>query len=164
MAEEIELDYEYLTQRALKRVVFDALTVTAELGKSPGQHHFFIEFATTAEGVEMPGDLLAAYPERMTIVLQHQFEDLVVDDAGFSVTLFFKSRPARMTIPFETILSFADPGAKFRLRFEGAEAGEVKPAPDAKAPAPVIVPAEPDADKPAKDSAEVVSLDKFRKK
>jgi hypothetical protein len=162
LAEDIELDYNYLTQRALRRVVFDALSLSAELGKPPGKHHFYIEFLTRADGVDIPADLLANYPERMTIVLQHQFEDLVVDDQGFSVTLFFKSRPARMTIPFEAVTSFADPGVRFGLRFEGADAKEAAPA--ESGPSPTAAAPAPKTEGVSKDSAEIVSLDKFRKK
>lgn len=154
MAEDIELDYEYLTQRALRRVAFDALTLTAELGRPPGQHHFFIEFLTGAPGVETPPEIRASYPERMMIVLQHQFERLEVDDSGFSVTLFFKGRPSRLTIPFEAVTSFADPSAKFGLRFEREEAGAF-PAETPAEPAPAPLPPQ---------GADVVSLDKFRKK
>ena len=41
---DIEFDYEYLTRRALKRVVQDVLSVTAELKKTPGEHHYLINF------------------------------------------------------------------------------------------------------------------------
>ncbi|NWG71303.1 MAG: stringent starvation protein B [Parvularculaceae bacterium] len=162
MAEEVELDYEYLTQRALRRVVFDALTVTADIGKAPGAHHFYIEFQTGHAGVDMPPELRAAYPERMTIVLQHQFENLVVDDEGFAVTLKFKGRPARLVVPFEAVTAFSDPGASFGLRFDAVLAGQ------APAPRPVEPKArQPHPPKPkplSEGGAEVVSLDKFRKK
>lgn len=152
---DVELDYEYLMQRAQRRVVYDALSLTAELKATPGDHHFYIEFLTGAFGVEMPDDLRQDYPERMTIVLQHQFEDLIVAEDRFAVTLWFKGRQARLVVPYETITSFADPSAQFGLRFHEPEG--------ATAPAPKPVAANP-AEQKAKDSAEVVKLDTFRKK
>jgi hypothetical protein len=160
LSADVELDYDYLAQRALRRVVRDALEITAELGEVPGKHHFFIEFATRADGVDLSADLRAQFPERMTIVLQHQFENLKVDDDAFAVTLWFKGKPARLVVPFQAVTSFADPGAEFGLRFDDREeprldAADMTPvAAETAAPAPE----KPDA------SADVVSLDKFRRK
>lgn len=148
---DIEFDYQYLTQRALKRVLFDVLSVTVELKKTPGEHHFYIEFATAAPGVAMPDDLRESYPDLMTIIIQHQFEALEVTEEGFAVTLWFKGKPARLTVPFEAVTSFADPSVSFGLRFAGAS-----PPPEKSA-------AEKEEEK-GQGSGEVVSLDSFRKK
>jgi len=159
---DVELDYDYLTQRALRQVLKDVLEMTAELGATPGEHHFYIEFATEAPGVIIPEELHETYPERMTIVIQHQFENLVVRDDEFAVTLWFKGNESRLTIPFEAVTSFADPSVQFGLRFaEPLEpaAPEVKePAPEKSADGPA-----PEAEKPA-EKGQVVSLDQFRKK
>lgn len=148
----IEFDYEYLTQRALKRVIFDVLSVAAELKETPGEHHFYIEFATAAPGVAMPDDLRESYPDLMTIVIQHQFEGLEVNEDGFAVTLWFKGKPARLVVPFDAVTSFADPSVSFGLRFAGAS-------PPAATHAESQAKAEKD-----ESGAEVVSLDSFRKK
>ena len=166
MAEEIELDYEYLAQRALKRVVHDALKVTAELGKVPGKHHFYIEFETGAAGVAIPADLRAAYPERMTIVLQHQFDDLAVGEDGFSVVLRFKGRPSRLVVPYSAMTAFSDPGASFGLRFSADETATDDAPPTDRAPPRDEAQASGGA-APAHgqgEGAQVLSLDKFRKK
>ena len=115
---DIELDYDYLTQKALRRVIVDCLKITADLGDAPGEHHFYIEFLTEAPGVIMPDHLKTDYPERMTIVLQHQFENLEVTDEHFSVSLSFKGKPADLKIPLDAITSFFDPSVEFGLRFE----------------------------------------------
>jgi len=151
---DVEIDYDFLTQQALKRVVRDVLQMTEELGTAPGDHHFYIEFETRADGVAIPDHLLAVYPARMTIVLQHQFDDLEVREDEFAVTLWFKGQQARLTIPFEAVTSFADPSVQFGLRFD-APAGEAK----TKAPEPA---AKSEDDAPAK--AAVLQLDAFRKK
>jgi len=163
VTEEVEIDYDFLAQRALRRVVFDVLMLTAELGRAPGKHHFYIEFATPLAGVEMPADLRGAYPERMTIVLQHQFEDLTVEDEGFAVTLKFKGRPARLKVPFDAVTAFSDPGASFGLRFDAAvDAVDRETAIEETSPESAVdtLPQRQQAE----GGAQIVSLDKFRKK
>lgn len=159
---DIEFDYEYLMQRALKRVLFDVLSVTAELKQTPGAHHFYIEFETAAPGVDIPDDLRAAYAEAMTIVIQHQFDALEVDEDGFAITLWFKGKPARLTIPFDAVTGFTDPSVSFGLRFSGASQAP------ARAEEKPEAAAAPEGEAESRDreeiGGEVVSLDQFRKK
>lgn len=111
------LDYTRLVQRALTGVVRDALRVAAEDGL-PGEHHFYLAFLTGAEGVELPQRLRSEYPNDMTIVIQHLFWDLAVDEEKFSVTLRFGGTPEHIVVPFSALTSFVDPAASFGLRFE----------------------------------------------
>lgn len=162
---DVELDYEYLTQRALKQVLRDVLTVAADLGEAPGNHHFFIEFLTKADGVSIPDHLHEAYPERMTIVLQHQFGDLQVEEDGFAVTLWFKKVETRLEIPFEAVISFADPSVQFGLRFDmgvTGDSGLVEN--DVKIPNTDAPKGDTDENTPSDSSADVVDLSAFRKK
>lgn len=179
--------YDLLTQQALRGVVRGVLTEAAKKGL-PGEHHFYIAFDTRAEGVNIPDRLRAQYPEEMTIILQHQFWDLKVTEDEFEVGLSFGGIPAKLTIPFEAVKGFFDPSVQFGLQFE--EVGEegprvtaanaqdkqpVKPAEKKKrlpaAPAAPIEPAaaaptpapDPPPEPPA-GGAEVVRLDRFRKK
>jgi hypothetical protein len=153
--ENASIDYDYLTQRALRSVLREVLQMTARSGRAPGDHHFYIEFETKAEGVEIPQFLVESYPQRMTIVLQHQFQDLDIEEDSFAVTLWFKGRQARLNVPFYAVTSFADPSVQFGLRFDAAAA-----------------PRKTDLAKPEKDAEEttaasnaaVVQLDAFRKK
>jgi hypothetical protein len=153
---DVEIDYDFLTQQALKRVVRDVLLMTEELGAAPGDHHFYVEFETQAEGVTIPDHLLTTYPVRMTIVLQHQFDDLQIGEDEFSVTLWFKGKQARLTVPFDAVTSFADPSVQFGLRFD-APGADVPPKTAKSSSADV------NEDDPAK-SAAVLQLDAFRKK
>lgn len=157
---DVEIDYDFLTQKALKSVLHDVLAMTEELGAAPGDHHFYIEFDTGAEGVAIPDDLLNAYPDRMTIVLQHQFDDLAVRDEEFSVTLWFKGKQARLTVPFDAVTSFADPSVQFGLRFDAAPRGQGAGERTATPPEPAS-PAAPEEKQPG---AAVLQLDAFRKK
>src|ERR1700735_5304718 len=92
--------YDLLTQEALRRVIRTVLVDAASKGL-PGEHHFFITFDTRAEGVRMSTRLKASYPDDMTIVLQHQFWDLIVGDDAFEVGLAFHGIPERMQLPFK---------------------------------------------------------------
>src|SRR5882724_10096191 len=164
--------YDVLTQDALRGMLRRVLTDAAEHGL-PGDHHFFITFLSTADGVKLSPRLLAQYPEEMTIILQHQFWDLVVAEDRFEVDLSFGGIPGRLVVPFSSIKSFLDPSVKFGLQFEPSDEAAETPAANLPAvPAPSALPVaatEPAAaseDEPAKPSegAEVVRLDRFRKK
>lgn len=111
------LRYDKMVEEALRGVVRDALTVTAQQGLM-GDHHFYITFRTRQPGVELPAHILARHPEEMTIVLQHQFWGLEVDHDGFVVTLSFSGVSERLRIPFQAVTGFADPSAKFGLQFQ----------------------------------------------
>jgi hypothetical protein len=166
--------YDVLARDALRGVLRRVLTDAAEHGL-PGEHHFFITFLSTAEGVKLSPRLLAQYPEEMTVILQHQFWDLVVTEDRFEVGLSFGGIPERLVIPFNSIKSFFDPSVQFGLQFEPADS--MAEAPPANVPAlsagvaspataPALTSVAEKADEPAKpsDGAEVVRLDRFRKK
>ena len=150
-------DYPQMVETALRGVVREALTRTAREGLR-GAHHFYVSFRTDIPGVVLPEYLLDKYPEEMTIVLQHQFWGLEVGDQEFFVTLSFQNRPEQLTIPFAAVTSFADPSVKFGLQFEVPAAK-----PHAAAALPAKAPAE-EAPKPPRQAAEIVTLDKFRKR
>ncbi len=125
------IDYRAMMEDALRGVIRRALIHAAEHGLV-GDHHFFVGFHTDRPGVVLPESLRRQYPGEMTIVLQYQFRDLVVDDDTFSVTLNFNAVPKRLTVPFSAVTSFADPSASFGLRFvaAGAPAEDMPPAGD----------------------------------
>jgi hypothetical protein len=164
--------YDVLARDALRGVLRRVLTDAAEHGL-PGEHHFFITFLSTAEGVKLSPRLLAQYPEEMTVILQHQFWDLTVTEDRFEVGLSFGGIPERLVVPFNSIKSFFDPSVQFGLQFEPADAVEppaaklpAVPAASPASPAPTVPAAADDQEEPAKPSegAEVVRLDRFRKK
>jgi hypothetical protein len=158
--------YDVLARDALRGVLRRVLTDAAEHGL-PGDHHFFITFLSTAEGVKLSPRLLAQYPEEMTVILQHQFWDLTVTEDRFEVGLSFGGVAERLVVPFNSIKSFFDPSVQFGLQFEPADAPAANlPAAPAPAAPTVPTPAIENQDEPAKPSegAEVVRLDRFRKK
>jgi uncharacterized protein len=153
------IPYDEIVQEALRAVVGRVLGTVADTQALPGQHHFYITFKTHAPGVEIPQRLLERFPDEMTIVLQHKFWDLTVDDAHFSVGLTFSQVPATLRIPFAAITGFHDPAVNFELRFQAQEAADSPEPHDA---------AENDGEgvvvKPADDGSNVVSVDFKRKK
>jgi hypothetical protein len=157
------LPYDLWAQEAMRGVAVRALQYAAEQG-IPGQHHFYVSFRTDQAGMNIPKRLLAQYPEEMTIVLQHQFWDLRVDEpAGlFSVGLSFGGIASTLVVPFAALTAFADPHAQFGLRFraapvEAANSEELEEPEDLTPPAPAPAPL-------SSDEPQVVSLDAFRKR
>jgi len=150
------IDYGNLMHRAMRGLIQEVLSDVAANGL-PGQHHFFITFDTMHPDVEMADWLSDRYPEEMTIVMQHWFDDLEVTDEGFSVTLNFGDSPEPLYVPYDAIRTFVDPSVEFGLRFETQD-DEDDDDDDPATP----VEEEPGEKRPASD-AEIVSLDKFRK-
>jgi hypothetical protein len=176
---EDHIRYDLLAQAALLGVVRTVLADAAKNGL-PGEHHFKISFATAAPGVRLSDRMRAQYPQNMTIVLQHQFWDLAVREEAFDVGLSFGGVAEKLTIPFEAVTAFFDPAVEFGLQFApaGAEQSSATDAGAETAGSPVPTqkatsePAKADAlpapeakpETPSSAGAEVVSLDRFRKK
>jgi uncharacterized protein len=175
---EDHIRYDILAQAALRGVVRTVLADVAKKGL-PGKHYFNITFVTGAPGVRLSERMRSEYPQTMTIVLQHQFWDLVVRDEAFDVGLSFRGVPERLTVPFEAVTAFFDPAVQFGFQFEAAEAAagaaDTATKTPAKAPSSASRPSEqkeasalpaPETkeDAPNAGSGEVVSLDRFRKK
>lgn len=148
------IDYGNLMHRAMRALIQEVLEDVARNGL-PGQHHFFITFDTMHPDVEIADWLSDRYPEEMTIVMQHWFDNLDVTDEGFSVTLNFGDAPEPLYVPYDAIRTFVDPSVEFGLRFETQED-------ESPAPTPVEDDSDEDDGKSAGDG-EVVSLDSFRK-
>ena len=158
------IDYGNMMHDAMRGLIQRLLQDIASKGKLPGEHHFFITFDTMHPEVEIADWLSDRYPDEMTIVVQHWFDNLKVTDSGFSITLNFGDNPEPLYIPFMALRTFVDPSVEFGLRFEHSDEEETSDS-NAKtkpvAEAPMHEDAEP-SDKP-KTEGQVVSLDSFRK-
>ena len=151
------IPYDEIVQEALRAVVGRVLGSVAENGGLPGDHHFYITFKTHAPGVDIPQRLIERFPDEMTIVLQHRFWDLMVDEEKFSVGLSFNQVPAILNIPFSAITGFHDPAVNFELRFQAQDVPEgPEPHEEAENDGPTVTPAD--------DGSNVVSVDFKRKK
>jgi uncharacterized protein len=125
MTGEPYIDYEALAQEAMRGMVRTILLGIAKSGRLPGEHHFYISFATGAPGVVLSRRLKEKYPKEMTVVLQHMFSDLTVTEEHFSVKLRFDGIPERLMVPFTAIKVFFDPSVPYGLQFEASDlAGE----------------------------------------
>lgn len=147
------IDYGNLMHRAMRGLIQNVLQDVARDGL-PGAHHFFITFDTTHPDVQIADWLKERYPTEMTVVIQHWYENLVVTDEGFSITLNFGNNPEPMVIPFDALRTFVDPSVEFGLRFETQEHDEDEDDEDLE------IEVEED---PVRQDAEIVSLDQFRK-
>lgn len=175
------IDYGELMQEALKGVMRAALKVAANTGL-PGRHHFYVTFRTDHPGIQIASHLRAQYADEMTVVLQHQFDTLTIDDEGFGVTLRFNRRPERIEIPFDAVTAFVDPAVNFALHFQpqdgegGTSLGDIGGQSDGHGSVGQATPSgvtatnapasddEPGPDDGAGAGGTVISLDSFRNK
>ena len=151
------IPYDEIVQEALRAVVGRVLREVEQSGGLPGDHHFYITFKTRMPGVSIPKHLVEKFPDEMTIVIQHRFWDLKVEDDAFSVGLSFGGVPATLHVPFAAVTQFHDPAVEFALTFQTGAAEE---------PVEEHEEAENDArsaDK-SEDGSNVVSVDFTRKK
>jgi hypothetical protein len=181
--------YDLLVQDALRSVVRKVLSDTARAGLI-GEHHFNIAFKTQAAGVVVPAAVKSRFPDEMSIILQHEFWDLVVTQDAFEVNLNFSRKPERLTVPFDAITGFTDPSVPFGFKLEPRQTekagdpatGRAPSAAWRAEPAPPPAPVKPSPGKAAAERAEmktsapagrspepppaakVVSIDAFRKK
>ena len=166
--------YDVLAQEALRGVVKKVLNEVAQIGSLPGEHHFYITFDTNAPGVKISPRMKGKYPDDMTIVVQHQYWDLKTTETGFSIGLSFNDVPETLAIPFAAIRGFFDPAVQFGLQFDAGEADAetgdepVSNLPTSAKPTAVQLAQTDETDGADTDSdgasADVVSLDAFRKK
>ena len=155
------LDYGSLMHRAMRGLIFNVLEQVRDHGL-PGNHHFFITFDTTHPDVQLADWLKDRYPEEMTVVIQHWFDNLEVREDGFSITLNFGDQPEPIHIPFDAIQTFVDPSVEFGLRFENQDMDEIEDEAEADEAEPSAEATET-SDEAPRQEAEVVSLDQFRR-
>jgi len=155
------IDYGGMMHRAMQRLIADVLRAVADEGL-PGEHHFFITFDTRDADVEMADWLRERYPEEMTIVIQHWFDNLDVRPNGFTITLNFGNSPEPLYIPFDAVRTFVDPSVEFGLRFENQDDDDEDDEEDVEDEDDTDDDDDGGDDAP-KGGAEVVSLDKWRK-
>jgi hypothetical protein len=191
MQSQSSIRYDLLVQDALRGMVRDLLQKVSREGL-PGDHHFFITYKTHAPGVQLSSRMKARYPDEITIVLQHQFWDLTVNDRQFEVGLSFSNIPERLIVPFTALTGFHDPSVPFMLKFEPKDAAAAEEQTTAPTPlqrpsaktetlktgarpaaepektaaekAPEATPEKPSPAAAEGEAAKVVSIDAFRKK
>ena len=155
--DKINIDYDQIVEDALRLVVKKSLELVNQEGL-PGNHHFYISFDSTYNGVKVPSELRVGEDNEIKIILQHQFWDLIIDDHKFSVVLSFNGKKKNISVPFNSITSFSDPSVGFSLQFKNnfltQNSNKEKK----------ILSNESNEDKKGKLNAEIFSLDAFRSK
>lgn len=152
------IPYDEIVQEALRDVVGRVLGEVERSGGLPGNHHFYITFQTKLPGVAIPKHLAERFPEEMTIVIQHRFWDLKVEEEAFSVGLSFNGVPASLRVPFAAVTDFVDPAVDFSLKFQTAAEAAHEEHEKAQNDVPAAEASEAD------DGSNVVSVDFTRKK
>ncbi len=151
------IDYDRIVEETLRLVVKKSLELVNKEGL-PGDHHFYISFDSTHNGVKVPSELKAGEDNEIKIILQHQFWDLIIDDHKFSVVLSFSGKKKNISVPFNSIISFSDPSVGFSLQFKKdfltENINKEKKMSSHKS----------NEDKKKKFNAEIFSLDAFRSK
>jgi len=169
--EDESLRYDQWIEEALREVVRRALMIAATSG-FPGDHHFYITFETGAEGVVMPEYLRAQHPETMTIVLQHQFENLEVSGDEMGVSLQFGGKSEHLRIPFSAMTGFNDPSVNFGVQLNTLNLDDLEGEQGGLIPPTLVTDLEADSGEPGSQdntdggdrTAQVIALDTFRKK
>lgn len=116
------IDYNKVVDQAMRSIVRRCLRFVVKNGyKLPGNHHFYITFDLDHKGVDISKTLRKTHVDQMTIVLQHQFWDLLVEEDFFSIVLSFNNTREKLVIPYDSLISFADPSARFGLQFHNDE-------------------------------------------
>jgi len=156
------IPYDEIVQDALRAVVGRVLREVERDGDLPGNHHFYITFKTRMPGVAIPKHLVEKFPDEMTIVIQHRFWDLKVEEDFFSVGLSFGGVPAALHVPFAAVTQFHDPAVEFALTFQADAAAEE--APEEHEQAQNDPPEADPAGEATEDGSNVVNVDFTRKK
>ena len=116
MSEDL-IRYDVLAQEALRGVVKKIIGEVSRTGL-PGEHHFYVSFATKFPGVRLSNRMREKYPEEMTIVIQHQYWDLEAHENEFEIGLSFNDIPEKLSVPYASIKGFFDPSVQFGLQFD----------------------------------------------
>lgn len=154
------IEYGNLMHRAMRGLIQEVLEDVRDNGL-PGAHHFFITFDTNHPEAALAAWLKERYPDEMTVVIQHWYDNLEVSDEGFGITLNFGDAPENLYVPYDAIATFVDPSVEFGLRFETQEIEDGDDVAQIEIQDAEEVNENKDEPKP---DAQIVSLDSFRKR
>jgi len=118
-----QIGYDIIIETAMRDVIFKVLKKIEKEGLK-GEHHFVITFSTKHFGIILSNALKERFPSEMTIIVQHQFQSLVILENCFKISLSFSGVMEELTVPYKSITAFADPSVNFGLKFNNIEADE----------------------------------------
>ncbi|MBD1147953.1 hypothetical protein IDH28_03875 [Pelagibacterales bacterium SAG-MED31] len=110
------IGYQKILNKNLLNVFIEILKEVERKGLD-GKNHLYITFATNNSKTSVPDWLLQKYPNEMTIVIQHEYYHLSVNNRNFNIGLSFNNKKCDLSISFDSIISFADPSSNFGLNY-----------------------------------------------
>jgi len=115
----LEDAYQPLMREALQGVVRKIINLVSMMERHPemdtGVNTLYIMFNPQHPKTKLPANLIEQYPDQLSIVLGNRWHSLIVDDDCFHVTLSFDGVETPISVPWESILCFADETAQFGL-------------------------------------------------
>ncbi len=108
------INYQNILNKNMLGVFKDVLKNIRDNGLSDN-NHLYITFLTNHKEVKLPEWIIKNYPKEMTIVVQYEYYDIVINKNNFSITLSFNNIKTKIIIGYNAIVSFADPSANFGL-------------------------------------------------
>ena len=115
----MKINYSNILKKNMINVFKDVLKNIQNNGINNG-HHLYITFKTNSQKVFIPKWLKEKYPKEMTIVIQYEFWNLEVENDYFKITLSFNNVNTDLIVPFDKVISFADPYANFGLKLSNS--------------------------------------------
>lgn len=167
------IGYDEIIENSMRTVIYETLK-KIEVKGLPGSHYFIISFSTKYPGVKVSKAIQDKYSEEMTIVVQHQYQNLKVTQDHFEISLSFSGKFEKLLVPYSAVTSFADPSMNFGLKFsvsledmEGAEVSVIDPKDHANKNKLAIDGVKGKKTSKSKSkvdlSEKIISLDQFRK-
>ena len=111
------IKYQEILNNNLLNVFIEILKEVQNNGLD-GDSHLYITFATNNYKTSVTNWLLQKYPNEMTIVIQHEYYHLSINKKNFKIGLSFNNKKCDLTIPFDSVISFADPSSNFGLNYQ----------------------------------------------
>lgn len=111
------IQYQKILNKNLLNVFIEILKEIEKKGLD-SKNHLYVTFATNNPKTSVPDWLLQKYPSEMTIVIQYEYYHLSVNKKNFNIGLSFNNKKCDLIIPFDSIISFADPSSNFGLNYQ----------------------------------------------
>lgn len=111
MAEKKYLDYRAIMVKSMRAAMVSVLEDVAELTPEfMKDHAVYLTFNTSHPRSVVSDQLRAQYPEVITLVFQHRFDNMIVDhaDREVRVRMYFGGAPCNIVIPFDSMLAVRD--------------------------------------------------------
>ena len=113
----IGINYQKILKKNMLNLLKDILKEISKNGLT-NNNLIYITFLTNHKEVELPKWLKDKYPNDITIVIQYEYYNLVVDKNSFSLNLSFNNKRSNLIVGFDSVISFADPSANFGLKIK----------------------------------------------